>query len=149
MSHYISLGSTFIPCPRSYYHIRLGHEFQTKRNPYTRRILIIKENIKLPPLVTDEDTTMDQSTTFMLFFGIIGRPHVIAIGNIGTGHRHEHIIIPGLSHIQLFSSSASFLHRQLLCRLATVIQPADLCFINSRYVSKDVCPETVSTEIKI
>ena len=49
LSHYIALGSTFIPCPKSYNQTRLGLEFQTKRNPYTERILIAKENIKLPP----------------------------------------------------------------------------------------------------
>jgi len=72
MSHYIALGSTFIPCPKSYNQTRLGLKFQIKRKLYTKRILITKENIKLSP-VTDRDTAMSQSATSALFFKVIGR----------------------------------------------------------------------------
>ena len=72
MSHYIALGSTFIPYPKSYNQTRLGLKFQIKRKPYTKRILITKENIKLPP-VTNRDTIMNQSATSALFFRVIGR----------------------------------------------------------------------------
>ena len=83
MSHYIALGSIFIPCVKSYNQTRLGLEIQTKRNPYTKRILITKENIKPSP-VTDQDTTMNQSATYVLFFRVIGILLVTAIGK----HRH-------------------------------------------------------------
>jgi len=72
MSHYIALGSTFLPCPKSYNQTRLGLKFQIKRKSYTKRILITKENIKLSP-VTDRDTAMNQSATSALFFRVIGR----------------------------------------------------------------------------
>jgi len=68
----MALGSTFIPCPKSYNQTRLGLEFQIKRNSYTKRILITKENIKLS-LVTDRDTTTNQSATSTLFSSVIGR----------------------------------------------------------------------------
>jgi len=47
--YYRALGSTFIPCSKSNNQTRLGLEFQIKRNPYTKRTLTTKENIKLPP----------------------------------------------------------------------------------------------------
>jgi hypothetical protein len=72
MSHYIALGSTFIPCPKSYNQTRLGLKFQIKWKPYTKRILITKENFKLSP-VSDRDTAMNQSATSTLFFRVIGR----------------------------------------------------------------------------
>ena len=66
------LGPTFIPYPKNFNQTRLGLKFQIKRKPYTKRILIIKENIKLSP-ITDRDTAMNQSATFALFFRVIGR----------------------------------------------------------------------------
>jgi len=72
MSHYNSLGSTFIPYPKSYNQTRLGLKFQIKQKPYTKRIIITKENIKLPS-VTDRDTAKNQSATSALFFRVIGR----------------------------------------------------------------------------
>jgi len=72
MSHYIALGSTFIPCPKSYNQTRLGLKFQNKRKSYTKQILITEENIKLSP-VTDRDTAMNQSAISALFFRVIGR----------------------------------------------------------------------------
>jgi len=72
MSHYIALGSTFIPSSKSYNQTRLGLKFQIKWKPYTKRILTTKENIKLST-VTDRDTAMNQSATSTLFFRVIGR----------------------------------------------------------------------------
>jgi len=79
MPHYIALGSTFIPCPKSYNQTRLGLKFQIKRKSYTKRILITKENIKLPP-VTERDTATNQSATFMLSSRVIDRLPITAIG---------------------------------------------------------------------
>jgi len=79
MSRYITLGSTFILCSKSYNQTRLGLKFQIKRNPYTKRILITKENIKLSP-ITDRDTTTNQSATSTLSSRVMGRLPVTAIG---------------------------------------------------------------------
>jgi hypothetical protein len=136
MFHYIVLGSTFIPCPKSYNQTWLGLEFQIKRNLYTKRILITKENIKLSP-VTDRDTATNQSATSALFFRVIGR---LPSANTGTDHRHEYVTTSGLSHIRLFLID-NHLHWQLSCRLITIAPSADPHSINSRCVSKDMCPK--------
>jgi len=143
-SHYIALGSIFIPCLKSYNQTRLGLKFQTKRNPYTNRILRTKENIKLPPCNRP------------------GHRH-ISIGNLHAflqshrqvsycGHRQTQILIIGTNTsppLDLVSFNCfligNHLHWQLPCRLVTVASSTDLFFINSRYVSKDTCPKTVST----
>ena len=121
MSHYIALGSTFIPCPKSYNQTRLGLKFQIKRKPYTKRILITKDNIKLPP-VTDRDTITNQSqlprfppessADYLL------RPSA----NTGTSHRHEYTITSRLGHIRLSR------HRQPPSS-ATSLQTSYRCFI--------------------
>jgi len=140
----MALGSTFIPCPKSYNQTRLGLEFQTKRNPYTKRLLITKENIKLPPC---------------------SRPghHHRSISNLHTflqshrqasccGHRQTLTLAIGTNTsppLDLVTFSCfpigNHLHRQLPCRLVTVASSADLYFTNPRYASKDTCPKTVST----
>ena len=144
MSHYIALGSTFIPCPKSYNQTRLELKFQIKRKPYTKRILITKENIKLPP-ITDRDTTTNQSATSTLSSRVIdrllcnGHRQILALVN-GTN-------IPSLLDLVIFGCLpiGNHLHRQLPCRLVTIAPSADPHPINSRYVSKDTCPKTVST----
>ena len=143
MSHYIALGSTFIPCPKSYNQTRLGLEFQIKRNPYTKRILITKENIKLSP-VTDRDTATNQSASSALFFRVIGRPPVTAIG------KHRHWSSARIRHHFWTWSYPVVSHRQPPLS-ATPLQTGHHCSIcqsisiNSRCASKDTCPKTVST----
>jgi len=78
IDHYIALGSTFIPCPKSYNQTRLGLKFQIKWKPYTKRILTTKENIKIPRNRSGHH--QNQSATSALFFGVIGRLPV---------HRHR------------------------------------------------------------
>ena len=67
------------PTQKGYNQTRLGLKFQIERNPYTKQTLITMENIKLP-LVTDQDTTADQSAISTFPFRIIGIPLVMAIG---------------------------------------------------------------------
>ena len=144
LSHYIALGSTFIPCPKSYNQARLGLEFQTKRNPYTKQILITKENIKLSPC---------------------SRPgqHHRSIGNLHAflqshrqnsycGHWQTLILVIGTNTsppLDLVTFNCLFIgshiHRQLPCRLVTITSPADLYFTNPRHTSKDTCLKMVST----
>ena len=147
LSHYIALRSTFIPCPKSYNQTRLGLEFQTKRNPYTKWILIIKENIKLPPCSWPRHRHWS-----------IGNPHVFLQSHRQTscwGHRQTVILVIGTNTsppLELVTSSCfligNHLHRQISCRLVTVASSADLYFTNSRYASKDTCPKMVSTLFK-
>ena len=59
---------------------RLGLEFQIKRNPYTKRTLITKKNIKLSS-TTDQCTAMSHSATPASSSTIIGRPLSTVIGN--------------------------------------------------------------------
>jgi len=133
-----------MPCPKNYNQTRLGLKFQIKRKPYKKRILITTENIKLSP-ITDRDTAMNQSATSALFFKVMGRLPVYSHRqNIGIGHRHEYITTSRLGHIRLFPIG-SHLYRQLSCRLVTTAPSADLYPINSRCVSKDMCPKMVST----
>ena len=142
--HYIALGSIFILYPKSHNQTRLGLEFQTKRNPYTKRILITKENIKLPP------------------YNRPGHRHR-SIGNLHAflqshrqisccGHQQTLILVIGTNMsppLDLVSFNCfligNHLHRQLPCRLVTVASSADPFFIKSKYASKDTCPKTVST----
>ena len=141
LSHYIALGSTFIPCPKNYNQTRLGLKFQIKRKPYTKRILITKENIKLSP-VTDRDTATIQSVTSAFIFRVIGRLPVASIGK----YQHWSSASPLLDLAILSCSSiGTILHRQLPYRLATIAQSTDLRFINSIYVPRDTCQKTVST----
>ena len=103
MSHYIALGSTFIPCPKSNNQTRLVLKFQIKRKPHTKRILITKENIRLSP-VTDQDTTTSQSA---IFYAFLQSHRQTTCYN----HRQTPALVIGtnmseLSHIQLSS------HRQ-------------------------------------
>jgi len=143
MSHYIALGSTFVPCPKSYNQTWLGLKFQTKRNPYTKQILITKENIKPSP-VTDQDTATNQSATSAPFLESSADYLLQPSANTCTGHRHEYVTTFGLGHIRLFPIG-NHLYRQLPCRLVTIAPSADLHPINSRRVSKDTCPKMVST----
>ena len=144
MFHYIALGSTFIPYPKSYNHTRLGFKFQIKRNPYTKRTLTTKENIKLS-FVTDQYTATSQSATSALFSRVIGRLPVTAIGRLP-------VLVIGMNTSSLLNlvifgcfPIGTNLHQQLPCRLVTIVPSADLHFINSRCVSKDTCSKTVST----
>jgi len=145
ISHYIALGSTFIPCPKSYNQTRLGLKFQIKRKPNIKRILITKENVKLPTPHNrsgHHHESIGNFRTFLQSHWQITRPQSSA--NTGIGHRHEYITTSGLGHIRLFPIG-SHLYRQLPYRLVTTATSADLHLINSRCVSKDTCPKTVST----
>ena len=105
--YYIALGSTFIPCPKSYNQTRLGFEFQTKQNPYTRRTLITKENIKLPPC--NRPGHRHRSIGNLHIF--LSEPSADLLlwpsANMDTGHRHEYTTTSRLSHISVVSSSAT------------------------------------------
>ena len=140
----MALGSTFIPYPKSYNQTQLGLEFQIKRNPYTKRILITKENIKLS-LVTDRDTITSQSAILRAFLHSHRQTTCYS-------HRQTPTLIIGTNMSSLLDLVVSgcllignHLHRQLPCRLVTIASSADIHFINSRYVSKDTCPKMVST----
>jgi len=140
MSHYIALGSTFIPCPKSYNQTQLGFEFQIKWNPYTKQILITKENIKLSP-VTDWDTTTSQSAILRAFL----QSHRQTTYH---SHRQTPTLVIGTNMSSLLDlvifgclPIGNHLHRQLPCKLVTIAPSADLHFINSRCVSKDTCPK--------
>jgi len=137
--HYIALGSIFILCLKSYNQTRLGLKFQTKRNPYTKRILITKENIKPPPC--NRPGHRHRS---------IGNLHAFLHSHRQTsrcGHRQTLIIGTNMSPpLDLATFNCLFignhLHRQLLCRLVIIASFADLCFTNpqvrvKRYVSKN------------
>ena len=126
MSQYIALGSTFIPCPKSYNQTRLGLEFQIKWNPYTKRTLIT--------------ILYDQSV-----------PHPESIGNpcaFLLSHRQPSALAIGMNVSPLLDLVVFGMnpHRQLSCRLVTTPPPADLHLIISRRVPKDTCPKTVSTD---
>jgi len=140
----MALGSTFIPCPKSYNQTQLELEFQTKWNPYTKQILITKENIKLPPCSRPGHRRRS-----------IGNLHAFLQSHRQTsccGYRQTLILVIGTNTsppLDLVTLSCfpidNHLHRQLPCRLVTVASSADLYFTNPRYASKDTCPKTVST----
>ena len=140
----MALGSTFIPCPKSYNQTRLGLEFQTKRNPYTKQILITKENIKLPPCSRPGHRHR-----------LIGNLHAFLQSHRHTscsGHRQISILVIGTNtspSLDLVTFSCfpigNHIYRQLSCRLVTVASSADLYFTNPKYASKDTCPKTMST----
>ena len=142
--HYITLGSIFIPCPKSYNQTRLGLEFQTNRNPYTKWILITKENIKLPPC--NRPGHRHRS---------ISNLHTFLQSHRQTsccGHRQTLILVirTNTSPPQdLVTFNCPFignhLHRQLPCILVTIASFADPYFTDPRYTSKNTCPKTVST----
>ena len=141
-------------CPRVYIYTlskgynqtRLGLKFQIKRNPYTKRILITKESIKLPPCSRPGHRHRS-----------IGSLHGFLQSHRQTsccGHRQTLILVIGMNtspplDLATFSCFpiGNRLHRQLLCRLVTVTSSTDLYFTNPRYASKDTFPKTVSTLI--
>ena len=141
LSHYIALGSIFIPCLKSYNQTRLGFEFQTKRNPYTKRILITKENIKLPPCIRPRHRHKS-----------IGSLHAFLQSHRQTSccsARQILTLIIGTNTsppLDLVTFNRLFignhLHQQPSCRLVTVASSADLYFTNpqvriKRYMSKN------------
>ena len=154
MIHYIALGSIFIPCLKSYNQTRLGLEFQTKQNPYTKRILLTKENIKLPPC--NRPGHRHRS---------IGNLHVFLQSHRQTsccGHRQTLTLIIGTNTsppLDLVTFNClligNHLHRQLSYRLVTVASSANLHFTNphvrvKRYVSKNsvnTCPPISESKI--
>ena len=147
MSYYIALGSTFIPCPKSYSQTRLGLEFQIKQNPYTKRTLIPKDNTKLSS-TTNRYPILSQSATLALFLQSHWQtalhshrqPSALAIGmNVSP---LLDLIVFGCFSIGINP------HWQLSCRLVTTPPPSDLDLINSRRALKDTCPKTVSTTAK-
>ena len=130
MSQYIALGSTFIPCPKSYNQTQLGLEFQIKRNPYTKRTLIT--------ILYDKSVRHPES---------IGNPCAFLLS-----HRQPSALAIGMNVSPLLDlvvfvcfSIGINPHRQLSCRLVTTPPPADLHLINSRRAPKDTCPKMVST----
>jgi len=136
------MGSRFIPCPKSYNQTRLELEFQIKQNPYIKRTLINKENIKLSS-TTDRYTVKSATPTLFLQSHRQTAFHT---------HRQSSSLAIGMNASPLLDlvifgcfPIGTNLHRQLPCRLITIAPSADLHFINSRCVSKDTCPKTVST----
>jgi len=144
LSHYIALESTFIPCLKSYNQTRLGLEFQAKRNPYTKRIIITKENIKVPSCNRPGHRHR-----------LIGILHAFLQSHRQTscyGHWQTLLLIISMNtspplDLVIFNCLfiGNHLHRQLPYRLVTVASSIDLYLTNPRYVSKDTCPKTVST----
>ena len=76
--------SYLYPAQKGYNQTRLGLEFQSKQNPYTKLTLTTMEGIKLFPK-TDRYTTMNRSMTPALFFMTFGKPSPIAIDS----HQHQ------------------------------------------------------------
>ena len=118
----------------------VGLEFQTKRNPYTKRIIITKENIKLAPC--NRPGHHHRS---------IGNLHAFLQGHRQTscrGHRQTLTLIIGTNTsppLDLVTFNCLLIgnhpHRQLSCRQVTVASSADLHFNNpqvrvKRYVYK-------------
>ena len=130
MSHYISLGSTFIPRPKSYNQTRLGLQFQIKRNPYTKRTLTIKENIKtiLCDRLVHHPESIGNPCAFLqshrqTAFHSHPQPSELAIG----------MTVSPLLDLVIFGcfSIGTNPHRQLSCRLVTISPLVDLHSINS------------------
>jgi len=141
----MALGSTFIPCPKSYNQTQLGFEFLIKRNPYTKRILITKENIKLSS-VTDRDTIMNQSATSTFSSRVIGR--LTYYSHQQTPASVISTSMPSPLDLVIFGCFpiGNHLHRQLPCRPVTIAPSTDPY---SRHVSKDTrqknCVNTISS----
>jgi len=79
----LTRGLYLYPDQKSYNQTWLGLKFQIEQNPYTKRTLITKENIKLSS-TTDPYTAMSQLATLASSSMTIGRPPFIAIDN----HQH-------------------------------------------------------------
>jgi len=137
----MALGSTFIPCPKSYDQTQQGFEFQINRNLYTKRILITKKNIKLSS-VTDRDTIMNQSAISTFSSRVIGRltcySHRQTPASVISTNMPSPLDLVIFGHYPI----GNHLHRQLPCRPVTIAPSADPY---SRHVLKDIRPKMVST----
>ena len=130
MSNYKALGSTFIPCSKSYNQTRLGLELQINRNSYTKRIKISMENIKL----SSRNIPRHHHRS-------IGSLHVLLPSYRQTSyHNHRQRLTLTISTnasplLDLVTFSRLFIdnhpHRQLPCRPVTVVPSADLFFTDS------------------
>jgi len=137
---YKALGSTFIPCSKSYNRTRLGLKFQIKRNPYTKRILMTQENIKLLPRNRSGH-----------FHGSNGNFHAFLQNHRQTirySHRQTSALVIGMNtssllDLVIFNCSS---YRQPSSS-ATSLQTSYRCSIcrSILYRSPGTCPKTVST----
>jgi len=137
MSHYIATVLNLYPVPKNYNQTRLELKFQIKQNPYTKRTLKIKENIKtiLCDRLVHHPESISIPCAFLqshrqTAFHSHRQPLALAIG----------MTISPLLDLVIFGyfPIGTNPHRQLSCRLVTISPLADLHSINSRCTSKDI-----------
>jgi len=135
--YYKALGSTFRPCSKSYNQTRLGLKFQTKENPYTKRIT--KEATKPSSCEKPGHQYGPIGNLHVLFLNHRQTPHHSHRQRLITDHRHERVTNHRLSH-QLS------LHRQSPSS-ATPLQTSYYCPILPIHTLPilGTCPKTVST----